>query len=314
MPTKAELIALGWEERWIIDRSTHPSYHASSWPLTGRGQELLGKKARYRLPHISPQSILVVVASNLWAEGCWYRFQDMLRYTEKAGYTVAFEEVDDISLMPYDAIGIMRACAAMLAVDAGVEWCFMVDTDAKLEPDTLVKLLQHDRPIVFPYLTTLHDAMPDLPLSSPRLEPHTGLQPVVWAAMSAMLFNVKVFNCLPPFAWWGHDYHFAQCLAHYGHRIYVDTDTVVETTRGPARNLAKTWDELETSRRSFFEYMRNGDRDRRPPPGFDPVFGDGVVTKDGAYWSVEPTRRHRMNGPFSGNNGHLEGSEDASID
>ena len=298
MPTKEDLLRLGWDPRHFIDRATNPAWHASSWPVTGRGYEQLGEKAKYRLPHINHQSILIAVASNLWEPDCWWRLQNMLRYTEQQGYVVALEELDDMSLMPYDAIGIMRSCGATLALDAGVEWCFMVDTDVKLEEDTLVRLLQHDRPVVYPYLELKDDYLSSMAMSSPKIEPHTGLQPVVWSAMSAMLFNVKVFNCLPPFAWWGHDYHFAQCLAHYGHRIHVDTDTIVELTKGPARNLAKSWDQLWERFQFMFEHMRNADRERGAPPGFDPVFGDGTVDKDGVYWAVQQWERLGLNGPM----------------
>lgn len=298
MPTKKELLAAGWEERFIVDRATHPSYHVSSWPTTGKGLELLKDQARYRLPHISPQSVLVTVISNAWCKDGWHRLQDMLSYTNKQGYTVAVEEVDDMSLMPYDAIGVIRSCAAMMALDAGVEWCLMVDTDTLLEPDTLVRLLQWDRPIVYPLLNDLENKYPGTTLSSPVLKPNTGLQPVVWSAMSVMLFNVKVFNCLNPYAWHGSDYHFAQHLGHFGHRIYVDTDAVVNVSRGPSRNLAKRWDELWTSLRSGFEYLRNTDRDRRPPPGFDPVFGEGTVSRDGVYWALDAEFHRRMNGAF----------------
>jgi len=297
MPTKEELLALGWNERFIVDRNTHPSYHISSWPTTGMGQQLLAQKAHYRLPHINPQSVLVVVASNAWCPAGWYRLQDMLRHTEQAGYMVALEEVNDISLMPMDAIGVMRSCAAMMALDAGVEWCFMVDTDTLLEPDTLVRLLQWDQPVVFPLLNDLENKYPGTKLVSPTLQPNTGLHPVVWGAMSVMLFNVKVFNCLNPYAWHGSDYHFAQHLGHFGHRIYVDTDTLVNVSRGPARHLAKSWDELWASLRVSFEHLRNDDRDRKPPPWFDPVFGDGQVDRHGTYWALDSDRRVSMNGP-----------------
>lgn len=298
-PTKEEWLALGWDERFLVDRMTHPSYHMSSWPVTGMGSQLLGSRADYRLPHINPQSVLITVMSNMWLEGGWHRLQDMLRFTEKAGYVVALQEADDMSLMPYDAIGIMRACAAMMALDAGVEWCLMVDTDALLEKDTLTRLLEWDRPIVVPYLVDLENRYPGAPLSSPVMKPNTGLQPMVWAAMSVMLFNVKVFNCLDAYAWHGHDYHFAQQLGHFGHRIYMDTDTTVNLSRGPARNLGKTWDEVWTAMRATFERSRNQDRDRRPPPGFDPIFGEGTVTKDGVYFAVDTVRNKRMNGPLT---------------
>lgn len=122
-----------------------------------------------------------------------------------------------------------------------------------------------------------------------------------------MLFNTKVFNCLPPYAWHGHDYHFAQNLAHYGHRIYVDTDTVVPISRGPARHLAKSWDELWDGLKAAFERRRNRDRDRRPPEGFDPVFGKGHVDKDGVYWAVESWKRSGVNGPMHRQNGKKGG-------
>ena len=310
MLTKEELIAQGWEERFIIDRATHPRHHMASWPVTGTGEHLLGPKVQYRLPHIASQSIVVTVISNNWLEGGWHRVQDMLRYTEKAGYTVAFEEVDDMSIMPNDAIGIMRSGASLLALDAGAEWCLMVDTDALLEQDTLMRLLQWDRPIVFPYLVDLEKRYPGSPLSYPKLEPNTGLQPVVWAAASVMLFNTKVFNCLDAYAWHGSDYHFAQHLAHYGHRIHVDTDTIVSVSRGPTYDQSKTWDELRVSQRSGYERRQNQDRDRRPPPGFDPAFGEGMVTKDGVYLAVDPYKHRRANGPQSGventQNGHFD--------
>ena len=284
----------------VVDRSTHPSYYASSWPVTGSGANTLGMHLRYRIPHINYNSVLVTVISNHYTEGCWWRLQNMLRYTEKLGYSVALEEVDDMSIMPPDAIGIMRACAAMLALDGGFEWCFMVDTDALLEEDTLVRLLVHDRPIVYPMTEVLpgKDRFPGGALSSPRLMRGKGLQPVTWATMSAMLFNTKVFNCLDAYAWHGHDYHFAQNLAHFGHRIYVDTDTVVSLTRGPARHPVKTWDELWSSLRNAYDSRRNDDRDRRPPPDFDPAFGEGTVAADGTYWAVDNWKYQGINGPM----------------
>src|SRR3990167_8152079 len=138
--TLKQMRALGLE-RHLVDRSSHPGYYASSWPTVGTGQTLLGIKRQYRLPHLDPNSTLVVAISNEWQEGCWWRLQNMLRYSEKQGLIVGFEETSDMSTMPADAIGIMRACAAMMAQDGGYEWCLLVDTDCKLEEDTLVRLI-----------------------------------------------------------------------------------------------------------------------------------------------------------------------------
>ena len=225
----------------------------------------------------------------------------MLRYSERHGLTVAFEETSDMSTMPADAIGIMRACAAMLALDGGFEWCLLVDTDCKLEEDTLVRLLEHDRPIVYPMVVADQDDYPGTGLSSPILKSGQGLVPVVWSVMSCMLFNTKVFNCLAPYAWHGHDFHFAQNLGHFGHRIYVDTDTIVHVTKGPARWPVTEWPKLWEKIGNAYEKRRNNDRHREPPPDFDPVFGEGTVDENGVYWALEEWKRLGVNGPMDGN-------------
>ncbi len=307
-PSKEELEERGMSQ-YLIDRSTHPDYYVSNWPVVGADRRVLGAKARYRMPHINYQSVLITVISNRWLEGGWHRLQDMIRFTEKQGFHVALEEVDDMSVMPGDAIGIMRACAAMLALDSGFEWCLMLDTDTQLEEDTLVRLLAHDRPIVYPLIRDIENRYPGAPLSGPILPRGQGLQPVTWATMCCMLFNTKIFNCLSPYAWHGHDYHFAQCLAHYGHRIMVDTDTVVNVSRSPGRHPMKPWNELWKDIEVSRDKGLHEDRDRRPPPDFDPVFGEGYVSPhDGVYWADEGSAaRWRVNGP---NQPHKQGTTD----
>lgn len=307
-PTLEELRAMGLG-RFIVDRSTHPSFHASMWPI-GYGDDAQREKQRYRLPNINANSVLVTVISNHWQEGGWHRLQDMLAYTEEAGFVVALEEIDDLSMMPQDAIGIMRACASLLALDSGFEWCFMVDTDVLLEKDTLVRLLKHDRPVVYPLLVDLENKYPGMTLSAPALTQNTGLQPTVWSAMSCMLFNSKVFNCLPPYAWHGHDYHFSQHLAHFGHRIYVDTDTIVPISRGPARHLAKGWDELWGGLKRAFESRLNDDRLRGPPADFEPAFGKGTIDQHGVYWAIDRWKYLGVNGPMQGRNGEEPNAKD----
>ena len=285
---RQQYIDQGVQERFIIDRTTHPMYHASLWDSFGKGAELLGPNLKYRMPHLAYQSIFIATIGNMWEKDCWWRFQDMVKYTEDQGYEVSYQEVDDYSfLRPRDAIGTMRAGAAMMALDSGFEWCFMVDTDVLLEKDTLVKLLKTDSPIVFPYLVDLdNQKWPGATLMRPVRAPNTGILPVVWAAMSCMLFYTKVFNGLPAHAWYGHDIHFSQYLNHVGHRVFVDTDVIVNVVKGPARHGGWTYDEIQDGMKKTFHKMRYEDRDRRPPEGYDPVFGEAVVTPDGAYWTT----------------------------
>lgn len=280
-----------------INRSTHPMACASSWDHAGQGIGLLGSKADYRYVHIYPQSILVAPIGNLWEENCWWRLQDMMLHTALAGYSISIQEMLDGSIFSSDAIGLMRWSASMMARDSGVEWLLMVDNDVLLEKDTLVRLLSHDRPIVFPLLNDLEQKYPVevAPLSAPlRLTQNTGLVPVRWSAMSVMLFNVKIFNVLDSHAWWGTDYHFGQALNFLGHRIYVDTDAVVDVVRGPSRHSAKQYDEFWAGHRKLSEKLHYQERDRRPPPGFNPLTDDGWVDKDGCYFGVpQSTINHK---------------------
>ena len=125
-----------------------------------------------------------------------------------------------------------------------------------------------------------------LPISNPDLEPGHGLQPVRWAAMSVMLLNVNIFNHLDASAWRGTDYVFGQCLNQLGHRIYVDTDTVVKVTKGPARHGAKGYDEFWDDHRKTWDRLQHERRDRSAPAGFDPRKDDGWLDKDGTYFGV----------------------------
>ena len=299
---RQKYIDQGVAERHIIDRTTHPMFHASSWSSFGKGDELLGAKMAHRMPHIAYQSVFIAVIGNMWEPGCWWRFQDMVKHTEAEGYDVSYQEIDDYSFIrPRDAIGTMRAMAAMMALDAGFEWCLMVDTDVQLEKDTLIKLLQWESPITFPYLVDIENKWPGATLMRPVRQPNTSIHPVVWAAMSCMLFNTNVFNALPAHAWYGHDIHFSQYLNHVGHRIWVDTNTIVNVTKGPSRHGAWTYDDIQEGMRKTYHTMRNVDRDRRPPEGYDPVFGEAEVTPDGAYWTANPPWRKKarvMNNDF----------------
>ena len=101
--------------------------------------------------------------------------------------------------------------------------------------------------------------------------------------MSCMLFNVRIFNMLEPNAWRGNDFVFAQCLNFLGHRIYVDTDTIVKVTKGPTRHASKPYDEYWADHKKMWERLRTEDRNREPPPGFNPLKDNGYVDKDGTY-------------------------------
>jgi len=289
IPTREELLAAGIPDEAIVDRSNHPLITASTWDVSVPDNQASFAKLEYHLPHIRPESILVTPIGTLWDEGAWWRLQDMLLHTATAGHSINLQEMKDSSIFSFEAIPMMRWSAAMLARDSGVEWLLMVDNDVLLEKDTLLRLLAHDRPVVFPMLEDLEKRFPRViaPLSGPDLaETGHGLVPVRWAAMSCMLFNVKIFNVLSETAWRGTDYLFAQCLNYIGHRVYVDTDTVVKVTHGPTRHASKEYDEYWDDHRKLWERLRSENRDRRPPPDFNPLKDDGYVDKHGTYFGM----------------------------
>ena len=260
-----------------------------SWDVPAGTRQLLGDRWHYAQYHIRPQSVLVVGIGNLWGKDCWWRLQDMMYGTAKAGWSISYHEVGNGSLLSVEAIALMRWQASMLARDGGVEWILMVDNDALLEHDILLRLLSHDRPVVFPLVVDPNPRLPlaIAPMSDPPLVPGQGLKPVRWAVMSVMLFNAHIFNVLEPTAWRGDDWLFSQALHHLGHRIYVDTDAVVQVTKGPTREGSMSLDAVLNGRRKLWDRLRNEERDRRPPPVFDPDKDDGFLDPSGTYYAVD---------------------------
>jgi len=298
-PSREDLLAAGVPEETIAESSNHPGIQVSTWDVSAADKQVSEQQREYHLPHIRPQSVLVTPIGNLWAEGAWWRFQDMMLHTAEVGHSVSLQEVTDASLFSFEAIPMMRWSASMLARDGGMEWLLMVDNDVLLEKDTLVRLLAHDRPVVFPYLEDIEKRLPRIiaPLFGPdNIESGTGLVPVRWAAMSCMLFNVKIFNVLTETAWRGSDYLFAQCLNFLGHRIYVDTDTTVKIVHGPTRQASKEYDEFWEDHKTMRDRLRNEYRDRRPPPDFNSDTDDGYVDKHGTYLGMPNKVARSMNG------------------
>lgn len=287
--TREELAAVGITEEMAFDRTSHPDGVFASWDSIASDVKASGIKGSYHYPQARPASVLVAAIGTLWEKDAWWHLQDMLLYTAMAGHSVSVQEMKDSNLFASDAISFMRWSASMMARDSGVEWLLMVDNDALVEKDTLTRLLAWDMPVVFPLLEDLEQKYPEemAPLHVPeRLEPGTGLHPVRWSAMSVMLFNPKIFNVLEPYAWRGTDYQFGQALNYIGHREYVDTNTVVKVAKSPSRHAQKGYDEFWAFHRDMYDRLKFEERDRQPPPGFNPETDNGFLDKDGTYFAV----------------------------
>ncbi len=217
--------------------------------------------------HVRPNSVLVAAMANHWAPGAWHRVADMLNYTTQTGLCCALDEIQDRCFQPYDALGTMRNEAILHALNEGYEWLCYVDCDVEPEPDTLVRLIRWDMPIVAPYVV---EPGTGKPLHGPMWPANTGLHTIRWCVLSMLLFRTSVFNCVGPRFWgdaMGADegYHF-KTLWHYGHRPYLDTNTRLVTASRPTYPLATnrmTWEQ----RQEFWKRKLDGMRqppDRRP--------------------------------------------------
>lgn len=312
MADKAELLRRGMTEEAIIDRETHPAYWNSSWPMTDVAVDLLGEKGFSHHPHLQANGIYVAVIGNDWVENGHWRMQNMLKAMERKGYIIAYDEIPDRCIMPADSIAQMRVQASYHALNAGAEWFLLVETDALMEEDTLECLMKWDFPVVAPFIIDdehRHRGL-ETHLSGPILRQDHGLYPVLWTVMSVMLFKTKVFNAIGADCWGEHyginEYVLSQKLDHVGHRIYVDTNTTVHVSRSPGRPRSYSWEEFHEKQRSGFERSRHQDRDRRPPPDYDPVFSNDPVTIAGAY---EPFHGSGFKWKEPGGNGHIPKTE-----
>jgi len=205
--------------------------------------ELEGKRMEFKLGsawgRLNPDSVLITAMGNHWGPTCWAKTVDMVSNTIKAGYSCGFVELMDRCLNPYDSLGTMRNEAILMAMNQGFEWLCYVDNDVQPDPDTLVKLLQWQIPVIGPFVVepgTGH------PVHGPALQPNTGLKTAKWTVLSMLLFRTDVFNCTGPMFWSdsiGADeaIHFQQ-LYHYGHRLFIDTNTQLVVGKRPLYPLS----------------------------------------------------------------------------
>lgn len=252
-----------------------------SYP-TEQERQLAHQKQERTWPHIRPNSVLIAGIGFHWKPTCWNKVADMMKYTMDKGIYCGLQEMQDRCFDPYDALGTMRNEAILQARLEGFDWLLMVDNDVMPKPDTLVRLLAWDMPIVAPLVL---EPGTGKQLSGPRMEANTGLHPAKWAVLSMLLFDTKIFNCFPAGNMWadaiGADegFHFMK-LRYYGHRLYVDTDTQLVVAGEPLYPLAMNrFSKEDRDKWKWEKIVKNqAPPDRR---AIDP-FGPGVMP-DGDY-------------------------------
>jgi hypothetical protein len=182
------------------------------------------------------QSVFVASIGNQWEPGCWEAVVDMLLYTKDHGPDVGFREIVSVqrAFPRYDPIE-MRNEAILRALEDGVTSICMVDNDVKPEPDLLMRLLAHRRSVVAPLIMEKGH-----PIGASGQG--QGLEPCGWTVFSFLLFSTMVFNTSTRFEGTTEGLIF-RTLAHYGHELWVDTNSELKLTRGATRPGAKTYEE-----------------------------------------------------------------------
>ena len=217
--------------------------------------------------HMKPNSVLVAVIGNHWEGGSWEKTTNMVIHTSKAGIHCGFSEMQDRCFQPYDALGTMRNEAIIDALNEGFEWICYVDADILPEPDTLIKLIAWQMPIVAPFVA---EPGTGKPLHGPERKVNTGLQHIKWCVLSMLLIKTSVFNAAGP-RFWGdavgadEGYHF-KTLARYGHTPMIDTNTQLIVSKPPTYPLTinrMTWDERQEALKKTVERLKRSP-DRRP--------------------------------------------------
>jgi hypothetical protein len=263
--------------------------------LTPPEQERQTRKQADGWGRLHPDSVLVAAMGNHWIPSAWQRVADMVTFTLRQGIQCGLQEMMDRCHQPYDGLGTMRNEAILMAMNEGFEWLCYVDDDIMPEPDTLLRLLNHQLSVIAPYMV---EPGTGKPLHGPSMAVGSGLHLAKWTVLSMLLFRVDVFNCTGPNFWrdaLGADegYHF-QLLFHYGHRLFIDTAIPLQIGKRPLyplsykRMLPQERMEHEERLRARLAQMP----DRRP---IDP---DSPLVRNGVYmpFAVPPTQAEKTNG------------------
>jgi len=211
------------------------------WDESANQTRLDTERSELGMPrHVAPFSCMIAAIGNHWEPGCYEAVAAMAQYTFQQGFQVCLYEEHDRCYNPYDALGSMRNMAYQRAISCGYEYLCYVDNDIKPPPDALVRLARRWVPVVAPITTYVDQQAHGLKV--PLVQPGQGLAMISSCVLSMLLFQTRVFLpwALTPF--WENaigadeEYHFRR-LEMTGHRLWLDTDVVVEVTKPPSYPL-----------------------------------------------------------------------------
>lgn len=273
-PLSAQWRAVGDGKFHTMELRTYGYSHEREMDVSKRREQMA-------FPHIHPGSTLIAPIGNMWAPGSWQKVMDMVMYSNSNGYLTWLEEMPDSrGELPYAANPMQHDMAHIRARNAGMEYVLMLDCDVAPEPDALVRLLQHELPIMVPFMKDEDNSKiveREISYGNPPWEKDTGIRPVQWATFSFMLIRTNVFNVFgggPVFGGSLTERPFFERLWYYGHRAYMDTSVEVKGQRPgfPGdKNFHERWERLiEVDER------RRTTPDRAPIDPNDPNQREGI--------------------------------------
>jgi len=241
---------------------------------TKREEELHAARCTHSWPHNAPGSIFVAPIGTNWAKGCWQAVVDMVLHTAATGLQCWMEEIAPSGYFPQLDANRLRDRAVHFAQDGGFEWLCLVDNDMKPAPDTLLKLMRHELPIMAPLII---EPGVGKSIGSPELIPDRGLQPAKWVSLSFLLIRTSVFNTGVTFMSSPEEGMLFQRFWHFGHRAWVDTAVGVEMTQPPARRSGKSWKEnWDSLKRNYNQSFDGSYPDRAAADPNNPFMVKGV--------------------------------------
>lgn len=262
-------------------------YRSIRYNSNDRERNLAQHRGENLWSHIMPNSVYVAAIGNHWKPGSWQRVMDMVHHTNQYGYKCVLDEIMDRCFNPYDSLGAMRNEAIMRARQ-GYDWLCYIDNDVFPDPPDLVDLVNHELPIVAPYVA---EPSSGKPLHGPHRRKWQGLQPVRWCVLSMLVIRTSVFNGTGCEFWndsIGADegYHF-QKFWDVGHRPFVDTDIVLPVGNDPTYPLATN----RFERQDADEFWNRRKQWLLAIPDRAPINPhDGRVTEFGEYLPFQPPR------------------------
>jgi len=201
--------------------------------VTDEQHDLYVRRNKWSWAHGNPNSMLITPIGSMWEDGAYYHTKNMMMGVRKAGFMAWLAEINDsYCTAPYANLSAMRDDAMLRAQTLGVEWLLLIETDALPEPDTALKLVAAEAPVIAPII--IHPKT-ERGLGIPGYAAGVGVKPVRWVPTTMLLIRAGVLRCPEVrFGTTTTEGEFFRRLAHYNHQAFIHTDVILPIARPPS--------------------------------------------------------------------------------